>query len=190
MDVDIDLATDFDPLDHFKCIRASRVQDGKLVKHNAGVYFQAIAVDPITDLAAIPFKEAEIVGYFKIDFLHIGLLDVFESKDEIRKLVNIPPDWEMLKDPDVVEKLFQLGRHFDLVQQVNPKSVLEIADCIALIRPHGRRCLSAYLQNRRETRKVLYTKPDDGLVWFKKGHSVAYALNVVLQLHLIKGGLL
>ena len=47
MDVDIDLATDFDPLDHFKAIRASMVKNGKLIKHNAGVYFQHIPVDPI-----------------------------------------------------------------------------------------------------------------------------------------------
>ena len=190
MDVDIDLGTAFDPLEHFKAIRASRVQNGQLLKHNAGVYFQKIPVDEQTGLAAIPYKEAEEMGYFKIDFLHIGLLDDFESKEQIRALVNIPPKWEMLEDPDVVERLFQLGKHFDLVQKVKPRSVLEIADCIALIRPHGRRCLSAYMQDRVNTRKVLYTKPDDGLVWFKKGHSVAYALNVVLQLHLIRGGLL
>jgi DNA polymerase III alpha subunit len=190
MDVDIDLASKFDPLSHFSAVRASMIKNRELIKHNAGIYFQDIPVDPITNLAAIPYKEAEELGYFKIDFLHIGLLDLFDSKDEIRALLKIPPKWELLENQDVVAKLFQLGKHFDLVYSVKPRSVLEIADCISLIRPHGRRLVQGYLRDRVATRKFLYRKPDDGLVWFKKGHSVAYALNVVLQLHLIDGEVL
>jgi len=64
MDVDIDLKTDFDPLDHFKtATRASMIKQGDLAKHPAGVYFQHIPVDVVTGLSAIPYEEAEELGY-------------------------------------------------------------------------------------------------------------------------------
>lgn len=191
MDVDIDFRTDFDPLTIFEdAIRASRVQDGELKPHPAGIYFQNIAKDKITNLAAIPYQQAEEQGYFKIDFLHLSLLDNFENKDEIRVLLDKEPDWVLLQSPDTVTKLFQLHRHFELVSQVRPQSVQELADCIALIRPGKRHLLKAYLKDRDAVRGELYTKPDDGRPYYKKPHSVAYALTIVLQLHLIKAGIL
>jgi len=196
MDVDIDFPTDFDPLDYFEtAIRASMVKDGQLKKHPAGVYFQNIAKDKLTELAAIPYEEAEELGFFKIDFLHLGLLDHFESKGEIRALIKIEPDWFLLRSADVVQRLFQIHRHFDIVSKVNPQSVQELADCIALIRPSKKFLLSKYTEAKTEEdkvniRKILYAKPADGRMWFKKAHSVAYALTIVLQLHLIKGGIM
>lgn len=191
MDVDIDFRTDFDPLELFKdSVRASRVHAGELLKHNAGIYFQHIPKDKLTGLAAIPYKEAGELGYFKIDFLHLSILDNFESKDEIRTLLKRKPDWMLLQSPDVVSKLFQLHSHIELVSRVNPQSVQELADCIALIRPGKRFLLEGYLKNRDVIRKELYRKPDDDRAYFKRSHSIAYALTIVLQLHLIKAGIL
>lgn len=192
MDIDIDLKTNFTPEDIFDVVRASRVdaKSGKLAKHNVGVYFQNIPVDRVTGLSAIPHKQAEEHGYFKVDFLHLSILDEFESKDEIKALMKIPPDWSLLEDEEVVEKLFQIGRKFDVVKKVKPTSVQELADIIALIRPGKRMLLNAYLKDREAVRKELYVKPDNDLAWYKKPHAVAYALTIVLQLHLIKGGVL
>jgi len=70
MDIDIDFKTDFDPLDYFdNAVRASQVNKGIISKHNAGVYFQKMAKDRISGFAAIPYKEAEDQGYFKVDCL-------------------------------------------------------------------------------------------------------------------------
>lgn len=191
MDVDIDFRTDFDPLTIFEdAIRASRVQDGELKAHTAGVYFQHIPKDKITGLAAIPYDKAEELGYFKIDFLHLSFLDNFESKDEIRVLLDKEPDWMLMQSPDTVPKLFQLHKHFELVSRVKPQSVQELADCIALIRPGKRYLLDAYIKDRDVVRSELYTKPEDGRAWFKRPHAIAYALTIVLQLHLIKVGAL
>lgn len=191
MDIDLDLKTDFDPLEVFKeAVRASRVQNNELVKHNVGVYFQDIPVDTMTNLAAIPYEQAEEIGYFKIDFLHLSLLDVFESKAEIRELLRREPDWKLLMRPDVVEKLFQIHRQYDLVSKLAPKSVVELADCIALMRPGKRHLVDAYLKDKELIRTELYKKPEDGKYYFKKGHAISYALNIILQLHLIKGGVL
>ena len=191
MDVDIDLRTDFDPLDYFpEAVRASRVQDGELKPHPAGAYLQAMAKDNVTGLAAIPYDRAEDLGYFKVDFLHLSILDNFESKAEVRALLKKEPDWLLLQSPDAVSKLFQLHKHFDLVVQVKPQSVQELADCIALIRPGKRYLLNAYLKDRNAVRQQLYTKPEDDRAWFKKPHAIAYALTITLQLHLIGAGIL
>jgi hypothetical protein len=196
MDIDLDLKTDFDPLEIFKeAVRASRVQNEELVKHNVGVYFQNIPVDQMTGLAAIPYEQAEEVGYFKIDFLHLSLLDVFESKDEIRELLKREPDWSLLMRPDVVAKLFQIHRQYDLVSELAPKSVVELADCLALMRPSKVHLINTYMKTKNThdhqlIRKELFTKPTTGKAWFKKPHAVAYAMNIVLQLHLVKGGIM
>jgi len=190
MDIDIDFRTDFDPLDYFKdATRASQVDRGELRKHSAGTYFQSIPKDPITGLSAIPFKEAEELGYFKIDCLHLSALDVFESKDEIRQLLTMEPDWTILNEQENVEKLFQLGRQFDVVQIIKPKSIEELCDCLAIFRPGKKHLLRHYRDNKAFIREELYRKPESGY-YFKKSHSLAYALTVVLQMHLISAGIL
>lgn len=190
MDIDIDLKTTFQPLEYFNIIQASMVKDGKLVKHPAGVYFQNMPLDKISGLAAIPHKEAEKLNYFKVDFLHLGLLDNFESKSEIRALLKMEPDWSLLESQNVVETLFQIRRHFDIVNEIKPSCVLTLADTIALIRPAKRNLLYAYIKKPEIIRKQLYLKPESGKYYFKKSHAIAYALTIVLQLHLIKGKIL
>lgn len=188
MDIDIDFKTDFDPLEYFpQAVRASMVEKDELKKHPAGAYLQNIPKDLITNLAAIPYKKAEELGYFKIDFLHISLLDVFESKQEIRALLKMEPDWFILEDRESVEKLFQIHRHYDIIMKIKPKSINELADAIALIRPGKRHLLDYYVNNKEKIREELYKKPEDiEKYYFKRSHSLAYALNIVLQLHLIK----
>ena len=128
MDVDIDFRTDFDPLDYFEqAIRASRVFKDDLSSHPAGAYLQNIPADKLTGLSAIPFKEAEELGYFKIDFLHLTVLDHFTSKEQIRVLANAEPDWDLLLSAANVEKLFQIHRYADLIFKVKPRSVQELA---------------------------------------------------------------
>lgn len=187
MDIDIDFPTTFDPLDIFDVTRASMVKSGKLVKHPVGVYFQDIPVDDVSGLSAIPYGRAEDLGYFKIDFLHLSILDHFTSKEEIRQLSKIPPDWSLLEDKEVVSKLFQIHRHYETIIKVKPRSVEELADVIALIRPGKRELLPAYIKNKSKVRPYLYTKPENGKQYYKKSHAIAYALTIVLQLHLIKG---
>ena len=191
MDVDIDLPPSFDPLDYFpQGVRASMTKDNKLIKHPAGTYFQHIPKDPITDLSAIPYKEAEELGYFKIDFLHLYLLENFQSKDQIRALANIEPDWTLLRDRDVVEKLFQIHRQFDIVYKVKPTSVQELADTIALVRPGKRHLLNSYIKDKKGVRPLIYKKEEGDKYTFKKGHAISYALTIVLELHLVAGGIL
>ena len=186
MDIDIDFQSKFDPTKLFhSCVQASMVKNDELSKHPCGIYFQNIAVDELTGLAAIPFEEAEVMGFFKIDFLHLSLLDKFNNKPEIRKLIKQEPNWDLLLDPIQVSKLFQIHKNHVLLSQIKPKSVQELADAIALIRPGKRYLLDKYLRNKDATRDELYSKPISGY-YFKRSHAIAYALTIVLQLHLIE----
>lgn len=189
MDVDIDFPAKFNPTTVFpQAVVASMVKNGELIKHPCGHYFQPVPVDKITSLAAIPYEEAEALGYIKIDFLHLYILDSFSSKEEIRRLMNTEPDWSLLLIQENVEKLFQLHNHHALLVQVKPTSVQELADCITLIRPAKRHLIADYVRNRKRVRdNHLYQRSGDAYA-FKRSHAISYALTIVLQLHLIAAG--
>lgn len=185
MDIDIDTRSKFDPINVFEqTIPASMVTPTGMTKHPVGVYFQRVNQSPF-NLACVPYKIAPAFGMFKVDFLHLSLLDHFSSKDEVRQLASTDPDWRLLEDEGVVSSLFQLHGHFDVVDHIKPRSVQELADCIALIRPGKRQLVQRYHDNPTATRQELYKLPlPKGC--FKKAHAIAYALNVIIQLHLIE----
>lgn len=190
MDIDIDTPTSFDPSKVFaSSIRASQVNNEKITKHPAGVYFQVIPKDPISGLSAIPYDRAEDYGYFKVDFLHLSLLDHFGTKKQLRALMKKEPNWDLLQDDNVIPLLFQLRNSGDLLKFVKPRSVEELADCIALIRPAKISLQEQYVLNKETARKELYRMPlPPGC--FKRAHAIAYAFNVVVQLHLIEHGII
>lgn len=188
MDIDIDVTPKFKPEKIFKVVNASIVEKDELKKHNVGIYFQSIPVDKVTGYAAIPYKEANDHGFFKIDMLPLHILENFDSKDEIRQLLKIDPDWTMLEDPEVVEKLFHLSKHYDTIQKIQPRSVSDLADCLAIIRPNKIKLADKYLKNKKAIIKELYTKRDPSDL--RKSHAIPYALLIVLQLHLIKAEIL
>lgn len=188
-DIDIDFQSTFNPASYLAgAVPASIVKNGELSKHPCGHYLQTIPVDSVTGLAAIPYDQAAEFGYFKIDFLHLSLLDNFTSKQEIRDLLKMEPDWSLMIDPNVVPKLFQLHRNHRLLARVRPSSVQEVADCIALIRPGKRDYLEPYLIDKNKVRPYLYRQEGDDKSTFKRSHAIAYALTIVLQLHLIEQG--
>lgn len=184
MDVDIDTPTNFKPNTIFPWVRASVVKDDELSPHPCGYYPQAMARDELTGLAAIPYDVAEDSGFFKIDFLHLGVYDNFSSRDEIEQLLTMEPDWTLLVDPIHQKKLFQLSKHGDVLDAVRPKNIEDLADVLALIRPGKKNLLKLYKSQKEATRRILYAKDEKGFS-FKKSHAIAYAMVIVLQLHLI-----
>jgi hypothetical protein len=73
MDIDIDFLDREQALRLFKHVRASRIDDNTLVKHNTGVYLHEVPVNAVENLCAVPYEEAEERNYFKIDFLNVGI---------------------------------------------------------------------------------------------------------------------
>ena len=184
-DIDIDTNSSFNPLDHFpKAILASRVDKGELKKHQVGVYFQNIPIDPITGFAAIPYNISDQYDFFKIDMLHLSILDHFENKQQIKVLLKKQPNWKMLEDKTIVEKLFHIANHFDIINEVKPTSILELADCLALIRPGKRYLVKKYNADKYNIRTILYKK--ENASDYRKSHAVSYAATIVLQMHLIE----
>jgi len=165
------------------------ILNGELKKHPCGIYFQNMATDPVTGVAAIPYKEAEEFGFFKIDFLHLSVLDKFTSKKQIKEYLNKEPNWTLLKKKEVVDTLFHLKNWYDVLNTLEPKSIPDIADCLALIRPNKQHLLHEYITNKERARTKLYKIDKGDKTSFKKSHATAYAMVIVLQLHLIERNL-
>lgn len=187
MDVDLDMKPDFDVREYFDVVRASKVDKGILKKHPVGVYFQNMATDDMTGFASIPYKEAEDLGYLKVDFLSLHLLSYFQTNHQVRVLAATEPNWDMLENSSLVENMFHIGKHFKLINRVKPRCIEEMADCLALLRPAKRYLLDSYIINKDVARKSLYTKSAG--YYFKKSHAIAYATTIVLQMHLINHGI-
>jgi len=183
-DIDIDTKTDFDGLEFPDAVRASRVHNNDLLPHPSGYYFENIPVDTVTKLSAIPFNEAGELGYFKVDFLHNSIYDQFSTRAEIKRLINLEPDWDILKSRENIKKLTQIHRQQKIVLMVEPTSIDMLADVLALIRPGKRHLLVPYCRKVID-RSELYTPSTNGAYHFKKAHAVAYAHTIVLQMHLL-----
>lgn len=104
-------------------------------------------------------------------------------------LLEVEPDWDLLLIPSVVHDLFQLSKHAELLAQLRPRSLLELADALAIVRPKKQYMIPFYLKDREQCRKMLYAREEDDHTSFKKAHAIAYAMIVVLQLHLSKAGI-
>ena len=182
-DVDIDFFDRDGVLKLFKHTPASIIKDNKIEKHKTGVYFHAIPSDPINGYATLDYKKAEDRGYFKIDCLNVNIYKNVKSEQELVELMIEEPDWDMLKDPKVVENLFHLNSHYNIVSKLEPKNIEQLAAVLAIIRPAKRGLM---YKDWKEILKEVWVKPTDGSYFFKKSHAIAYAQAIVVQMNLFK----
>jgi hypothetical protein len=177
-DVDIDFGNRDDALALFDVRLASIIKDGTFEKHNTGVYFQPIPSNPATNYSNIDYKVAEDLGYFKVDFLNLHIYEGLTNSD-ISRLVEIEPMWELLREKEFVKKLIHIKDYYELVSSFRPQSVEDLAIILALIRPSKK-----YLQGKSRDKILseIWDKPTEGY-WFKKSHSLAYALAIVVQMN-------
>jgi hypothetical protein len=182
MDVDIDFVDRDSALNLFQHTVASRIENGKLIKHNTGVYFQEVPVDAVTGLCKIPYEEAEEQDYFKIDFLNVGIYKGVRNEEHLVQLMNQEPLWNLLLQDEFLNLLFHINGHGDMIRKTRPTSVEQLAAVLAMIRPAKR-----YLIGKDWTTimKEVWTKPMNDEYFFKKSHATAYAVAVVVQMNLI-----
>lgn len=153
--------------------------------HPSGVYINdGMRIDPETGYATIDYNDAES-GFNKVDLLTNTVYDDFKTKDEVLETLKEDPNWGLLEDRDVVRQLPHLANHYDLLQLTKPKSVMELADVLALIRPGKIHLIEAYIKDRENTRINLYRRPTNEQYWFKKSHAVAYAKTIIVKMNLI-----
>lgn len=182
-DIDIDFADRALALSHFKHISASiKEKDGTLKKHNTGVYCTSVPYDPITRLCTIDYKEAENRGYFKIDFLNVGIYKDVKNEEHLDQLMNQEPLWELLEQDDFTDLLFHVNGHGDILRTMKPTTLEQLAAVLAMIRPAKRYLIG---KDWNTIMQEVWIKPKDDEYYFKKAHAIAYAQAVVVQMNLI-----
>ncbi len=181
-DIDIDFANRDLALELFEHAVAARKEDTDIKKHNTGVYFTSIPRDARTNISTIDYKEAEDRGYFKVDFLNVGIYEGVKSEEHLTQLMNQEPLWDLLQDDSFTDLLFHVNGHGYLMKQMKPSSIEELAMCLALIRPAKRHLVG---KTWTEIGQEIWTKPENGEYFFKKAHAVAYAQAVVVQMNMI-----
>ena len=181
-DIDIDFLDRNQALKLFEHIPASRIDNGKLVKHNTGVYLHEVPVDAVSGLCQIPYEQAEDEKYFKIDFLNVGIYKGVRDEEHLVHLMNQEPLWDLLLQDEFVNLLFHLNGHGDIIRKTLPTSVEQLSAVLAMIRPAKR-----YLIGKDWTTIMteVWTKPETGDYYFKKSHATAYAVAIVVQMNLI-----
>jgi len=181
-DVDLDFFDREKVLENFKHIKASRIEKGTLKKHNTGIYFHNAPVNPFTDICTIDHKEADERGYFKIDMLNVHIYEKVKDENHLNTLLQKEPLWELLTEPDFSNNLFHVAEHSDILKEMKPTSIEQLAAVLAIIRPAKRSLLG---QPWDTVMKNVWTKPEDGSYYFKKAHAVAYAHAIVVHMNLI-----
>ena len=181
-DIDIDTADRKRILELFDHTTAVIDRNGKKLKHNTGVYFHKMPKDPFTGMATIDHKIAEDKGFFKIDILNLGLYKDVKDNEHLTQLMEREPLWELLEHKDFVDQLFHLNGHSELLKQLKPQSVEQLAATLAIIRPAQR-----HLQNQKwqTIMNEVWIKPEDDSYYFKKSHAIAYAHAVVVQMNIL-----
>ena len=181
-DIDIDFADRKKVLDVIQHIPAAIKDNGTFKKHNTGVYCHSIPYNPLTDTASIDYKIAEDRGYFKIDFLNVGVYRNVRDEAHLIKLMETEPLWDLLLEDDFTEKLFHVNGHGSILREMKPRSVEQLAAVLAVIRPAKRHLIG---KDWTTVMSEVWVKPQSDEYFFKHAHAVAYAAAIVVQMNLI-----
>ena len=181
-DIDLDFPDRTKILGLIKHVPAAIETNGIFKKHNTGVYCTSIPVNPLTGTASIDYKEAEERNYFKIDFLNVSIYNGIKDEAHLIRLMETEPLWDLLQNDSFTNLLFHISGYGDLLRKQKPKSIEDLAVCLALIRP-GKR----HLQDgtKKSIMDSIWEKPTNGEYHFKKSHAHSYAVAIVVHMNLI-----
>lgn len=182
-DIDIDLGDRDKLLAVIKHIPASMRNVDPIRKHPTGVYITDIPYDPVYDMSALHYTEAEERGYFKLDLLNVHVYEQVRDEQHLIELMK-EPDWSMLSDRSIVEQLIHLNNSYDLITKMPEKidSIPRLSMFLAAIRPSKRYLIG---KTWKEVNQTVWDKDQTGYS-FKRSHAVAYAQLVVVHMNLLK----
>lgn len=182
-DIDIDFANRESILKLIQHTPARQVVDGRVRKHNSGVYITDIPKDPVNNCAAIDYETAEHRGYFKIDFLNMSVYQLIADPAHYEQMLSATPPWDRLwQEPAWAGQLVHVGNYVDLLKTMRPDSIQRMAAFISIIRPG-----KAHLQNRpwTEVFASVWDGDESRGYTFKKSHALSYAKLVTLHMNLL-----
>lgn len=182
-DIDLDFADRDSVLKLIQHTPARQVVDGRVRKHNSGVYVTDIPVDPVHKCASIDYETAEQRGYFKLDFLNMSVYQLVQSPEHYEQMLSAPPPWQRLwTDSSWAKQLAHVGNYTDLLKVMQPDSIPRMAAFISIIRPG-----KAHLQRKpwAEVFDSVWDGDDSRGYTFKKAHAISYAALVALHMNLL-----
>jgi hypothetical protein len=183
-DIDIDFPNRDLALAALKATTAASIhRDGKLVRHNTGVYVTDIPQDPVTGQSNLDYNQAESRGYTKLDFLNVSLYTKVRDHAHLTDLLSTEPAWDRLYDPEFCGQLTHIGNHYSTLismpQAVN--TIARMAMFLAIIRPAKRHLIGLPWD---QVAKTIWDK-DESTYAFKKSHSISYSHLVVVHMNLL-----
>jgi hypothetical protein len=183
MDIDIDSANRDQILKLISNVSASIHRSGSVVKHNTGVYVTDIPSDPVTGLCTIDYNSAEDLGYIKLDLLNVSLYERVKNSQHLDRLMHTEPDWNMLNNPDFVERIIHINNHYSTLQKMPEpvNSIPRMAMFLSVMRPAKRHLIGLPW---KEVAKTVWIKPSDGSYYFKHAHAISYAVLVAVNMNL------
>ena len=182
-DIDIDFADREQILKLIQHTPARQIVQGQARRHNSGIYVTDIPRDPVNNCAAIDYESAEERGYFKIDFLNMGVYHSIKNPEHYLQMLTTVPPWNRLwQDPSWAGQLAHVGNYTELLKSMQPDSIPRMAAFISIIRPG-----KAHLQNKswKEVFESVWDGDDSRGYAFKKSHALSYAALVALHMNLL-----
>jgi hypothetical protein len=182
-DIDIDFADREQILKLIQHTPARQIVQGQVRRHNSGIYVTDIPRDPVNNCATIDYEQADQRGYFKIDFLNMGVYQLVKDLKHYKEMLDADPPWARLwQDTAWAGQLVHVGNYTELLKSMRPDSITRMAAFISIIRPG-----KAHLQNKTWTdvfESVWDGDSSKGFV-FKHSHAISYAALVSLHMNLL-----
>jgi hypothetical protein len=182
-DIDIDMPDRVKVLELIQHTSARQTVNGKVKKHNSGIYVTDIPKDVVNNCAAIDYETAEQLGYFMIDLLNMSVYQLIRDPEHYEQMLATSPPWDRLwTDTEWAKQLVHIGNYTELLKTMRPDSIPRMAAFISIIRPG-----KAHLQGQpwdQVFASVWDGDASQGFV-FKQSHAISYAALVALHMNLL-----
>ena len=185
-DIDIDFADREQILKLIQHTPARQIVQGQVRRHNSGIYVTDIPRDPVNNCATIDYEQADQRGYFKIDFLNMGVYQLIKDLKHYKEMLDADPPWARLwQDTAWAGQLVHVGNYTELLKSMRPNSITRMAAFISIIRPG-----KAHLQNKtwKDVFESVWDGDDSKGFVFKHSHAISYAALVSLHMNLLNQG--
>lgn len=184
-DIDIDTGDRTSLLEGVQNIPASMLRGDQFINHNTGVYFHNVPVNPFGGSCSLGYDVAERMGCYKIDIINNHIYDDVQNETHLNQLVETPPMWDLLDYPEIVKELAHINNHYELVKDLKPRSIKQLAMLLAMIRPGKRHLVKKCQQYGWDSLEPEIWQNSGDRYTFKKSHAISLSMSIQVQLNLL-----